>query len=1229
MFQLGSLRFEGPVIVVDDLRESCLLGADLLRKHKISISMDPSPTLVMGPESTPILSSRYTANIGSTSWFQHTWSGVVFLLGLLAILGLSILDGIGTWFSLPRLHAITSLFQVVLGSLFIAAFTLKGTWGCPQLWPQCGNHRPDPQGQPPEFTTLCSSSLLSVPPWSVRVVYLDLPLGWSDQEEFLFQPLPALEGVIPACVCSSNKKRLLLTTSNFSAAFLSLPSGTPLGVIHRLSSAGPAPVARVDADTLGDATDLFDWSDFLGTDLQKRTLFNTIRKFKNVWATSSSDLGSTTVTAHSIPTGHTQPIKQAPRRLDPKRAEIVQTLVTDMLNTGVVEPSMSPWASPIVLVRKPDDSFRFCVDYRKLNKLTTADAFPLPNIDATMDHLGGAEFFSTLDLQSGYWQVPLNPEDKHKSAFVTPHGLYQFTRMPFGLSNAPATFQRLMNAVLRGLSPIFCLVYLDDIIIFSKSFSDHITQLETVLSALQTAGLKVKPSKCQFLKQEVAFLGFVVSKSGLHADPRKIEAVMNWKTPTTLTALQTFLGFAGYYRRFVPNFSSIAAPLNSLCKKDATFHWSGPQDTAFQTLCNALTKAPVLAFPDFTQPFLIDTDASNTGLGAVLSQVGPDGKEHPIAFASRSLNPAERNYSVTRRELLAVVWALPHFKIYLISQPFLLRTDHSSLKWLLSFKDPSGQLARWQQILAEFNFAIEHRPGARHLNADGLSRADDPPSSPATVNFITTVDPAQVKQNTQTDPHLNLVIERLQAQEEALPGDPYPVKVLLNQASSLAVENHTLYRQLPGRSGRQLVVPTALRPMVLELAHANPTAGHFGTERTLQRLRDFFYWPGLSTEVRLFCEICPECEVSKFPTRKNKAPLGTIKVGFPLEVIAMDIMGPFPLSKSGNQYVLVIGDYFTKWLTIIGIPDQTSGTVARALINKLVCVLGVPYSIHTDQGLSFENALIRDLCTLLNIKKTKTTPYRPQSDGLVERANRTIKASLKTFISHLNDVPRWDEFLPLVQLAYNSSVHNVTGFTPAFLMFGRELRLPLHLIFPIPRDNEPNVALFVRDLRLRLAECFLLVRQRLNHRHKVAKTVYDSKCKVPVYVINSYVWLHAPPPRGVSPKLHRYWTGPWQIKGITGTTVDLTRVGPLPSPRHMRSTSVHVDRIKPVRGTVTLAPAAPPVSQSTPVEESVPAPFTVNQPTPANTASRPRREGAHRPVGFYARLHSGQRPGTN
>ena len=389
MFQLGSLRFEGPVIVVDDLRESCLLGADLLRKHKISISMDPSPTLVMGPESTPILSSRYTASIGSTSWFQHTWSGVVFLLGLLAILGLSILDGIGTWFSLPRLHAITSLFQVVLGSLFIAAFTLKGTWGCPQLWPQCGNHRPDPQGQPPEFTTLCSSSLLSVPPWSVRVVYLDLPLGWSDQEEFLFQPLPALEGVIPACVCSSNKKRLLLTTSNFSAAFLSLPSGTPLGVIHRLSSAGPAPVARVDADTLGDATDLLDWSDFLGTDLQKRTLFNTIRKFKNVWATSSSDLGSTTVTAHSIPTGHTPPIKQAPRRLDPKRAEIVQTLVTDMLNTGVVEPSMSPWASPIVLVRKPDDSFRFCVDYRKLNKLTTADAFPLPNIDATMDHLGG------------------------------------------------------------------------------------------------------------------------------------------------------------------------------------------------------------------------------------------------------------------------------------------------------------------------------------------------------------------------------------------------------------------------------------------------------------------------------------------------------------------------------------------------------------------------------------------------------------------------------------------------------------------------------------------------------------------------------------------------------------------------------------------------------------------------------------------------------------------------
>ena len=399
----------------------------------------------------------------------------------------------------------------------------------------------------------------------------------------------------------------------------------------------------------------------------------------------------------------------------------MKKLVESMLDNNVIEPSNGPWASPIVLVKKKDGSTRFCVDFRQLNSVTRKDAHPIPRIDETLNALHGACWFSTLDLASGYWQVKVAPEDREKTAFTTPYGLYQFCVMPFGLCNAPSTFQRLMELVLAGLHWSSCLVYLDDIIIYSRTVKEHLTRLEEVLERLQAAGMKLKPKKCRLLRRKVNYLGYIVSSGGVQTDPLKVECILSWPSPTTQKELRQFLGLASYYRRFVKGFASIAAPLNHLLEKGKPWEWTKVCEHAFSSLKKMLTTSPILAYPDFETEFTVDCDASGDGLGAVLSQcIG--GGENVISYASRSLTKPEKKYCATRKEMLALVWAVGQFRPYLLGRPFTVRTDHSALQWLYSFKEPEGQVARWLESLAEYEFTVQHRPGKKHTNADALSR---------------------------------------------------------------------------------------------------------------------------------------------------------------------------------------------------------------------------------------------------------------------------------------------------------------------------------------------------------------------------------------------------------------------------------------------------------------------------------------------------------------------------
>ena len=398
-------------------------------------------------------------------------------------------------------------------------------------------------------------------------------------------------------------------------------------------------------------------------------------------------------------------------------------MIEEMLSQGIVQPSQSPWASPIVLVKKKDVGLRFCVDYRQLNRVTKPDVFPLPRIDDTVDMLSGAKYFTTLDLASGYWQVCMDHASQEKTAFITHSGLYEFKKMPFGLVNAPATFQRLMEVVLSGLARDGCMVYLDDILVFGRTVKEHNDNLAKVFERLRSAGLTLKPKKCKLVQVEVCYLGHIVSAEGVRTDPSKLQAILEFPVPHDVKTLRSFLGLASYYRRFIPQFSKIAGPLFDLTKKNSFFTWTALCQETFDKLRKLLTSAPVLVYPDFRVPFILETDALIAGLGAVLAQKEADGLVRPIAYASRTLQDHEKRYGITELEGLGVVWAVKHFQPYLYGHHCDIYTDHEALKSLLNTPQPSGKLARWGMAIQELDLRILHRTGKSNVNADALSRA--------------------------------------------------------------------------------------------------------------------------------------------------------------------------------------------------------------------------------------------------------------------------------------------------------------------------------------------------------------------------------------------------------------------------------------------------------------------------------------------------------------------------
>ena len=584
---------------------------------------------------------------------------------------------------------------------------------------------------------------------------------------------------------------------------------------------------------------------FSGRDRTK--LRDLLYEYRDIFASKLVDLGRTNLVEHTIITGDEMPIKQRPYRTSPENRKEIDRQVKEMYDHNIVEPSISSWSSPVVLVKKKNGEMRFCVDYRKLNKITKKDSFPLPLISEVLDSLCGTQYFTCLDLKSGYWQIPLDKSTKDKSAFVTHNGLWEFNVLPFGLTCSPATFQRLMGHILRGLEYTSALIYIDDIIIFSKSAEEHLKHLEEVFVRLRDANLKLNPKKCEFAKQEIEYLGHLVTPSGIKPCPSKVKAVRDFPVPKNLKDLKSFLGLANYYRRFIKDFAKIAYPLNHLTKKSFKFQWNDDCQKAFDTLKSALITAPILAYPNFTREFHLFVDASSTGIGMTLAQIFDDNLERAIAYNGRNLTPAEQNYSTTERECLALVEGIRKLQPYLHGRKFTVHSDHNCLQFLMNASNLSGRLARWSLMLQQFNFDVIYRPGKSHGNADGLSRRQYEKCDLYALRQHKNVnvnDKAYIFQ--RRDRKLSDLIAYLETKK--LPDDDKLARnILLIEDLFYLGDDGLLYR-IEHKAKRtcplpfsQLVIPETLRFEILSNAHDHVTGGHLGTHKTYQKIRER-YW---------------------------------------------------------------------------------------------------------------------------------------------------------------------------------------------------------------------------------------------------------------------------------------------------------------------------------------------------------------------------------------------------
>lgn len=730
--------------------------------------------------------------------------------------------------------------------------------------------------------------------------------------------------------------------------------------------------------------------------------------------------------------GAEPPVRGTYRMSDAELDELKKQL-SELLDKGFIKPSTSPYAAPVLFVKKKDGTLRMCVDYRALNKVTVKNRYPLPRTEELLDQLRGAKVFSKLDLRSGYWQVPIAEGDVEKTAFRTRYGHFEFTVMPFGLTNAPATFMGMMNQLLRPYLDQFVVVYLDDILVYSKTLEDHREHLQKVFSVLRQQQLFAKRSKCEFAKERMEFLGHVVTTQGLEMDPKKLQAVKDWAIPTCVKDIQKFLGFVNYYRRFIKGHAEIAGPLTDLLNKDVGWCWGPSQQAAFDKLKEVMTSSPVLAIADSTRSYILATDASDKAIGAVLMQDHGHGPQ-PIAFESRKLRPAELNYPIHDKEMLAIVHAFKVWRCYLEMRPTTVLTDHCALKYFKSQPDLSRRQARWMEFLeSRFDYSIEYKPG-KHNVADALTRTPEM--------------------------HLALIQQlKGSALTTALFEHGYNTDPAFDGEKPMQAEQRGSFWYKRGTS--RIWVPSypPLLKMLMTECHDSLYSGHFGHDKTLKVVAREYFWPGMEADVRQHVKECDTCQ--RIKARRNNSgllqPLPPPEG--PWEQVTIDFIVGLPKSSQGHDSILVAVDRFTKMAHFIPTTEKvTASGAAELFIGNIIKLHGIPKGIISDRDPRFASNFWKHLFEALGVKISLSSAYHPQTDGQTERTNQTLEQILRAFAT----THHWESVLPMAEFAYNNASNVSTGNSPFFLNYGRHPTTPIHLAVD---STIPAVTRCVEDLQ--------------------------------------------------------------------------------------------------------------------------------------------------------------------
>ena len=762
--------------------------------------------------------------------------------------------------------------------------------------------------------------------------------------------------------------------------------------------------------------------------INKVELCNMLQPFKSIF---TSKPGFCSLVEHTIDTGDSRPIACHPRPMTPAKRVILQNLVQELLDLDLIEPCNSPWASAPVLVPKSDSGTRLAIDYRRVNAVTLPDAYPGHRVDDMLCSLANAKIFTAFDLSKGYFQIAVAEKDRDKTAFHGPDGLYRFKRAPFGARNSGQTFMRAINLALKGQLWRNVVTFVDDVYVYSANVEDHINDILETLASLQAAGFTINPKKIQLCVTSLKFLGFVVVPGKYYPDPDKLAALEKWEAPQNIRALRRFLGFANFYRHFFEKFEQIARPLYHLLKNNVKYLWSGSCQGAFDSIRKGLNEASCLYMPNLNLPFIIQTDSSGGGLGAQLIQE-VNSKRHPVWFASRSLSPAERNYSTTEQECLGVIWAVRKFQGFIEFSQVTIECDHQALSWLQKIPHPMGRLARWALELQSYNLNIKYIKGSSNTVADALSRTDS-----CFFIDVESCSRTELRDHQVKDTALYPIIQHLTGVAITIPPRDIHTYSMSNDGVLLKDTGATSQKPWEGATHAKPCIPKSLVPKVLRMFHDSVLSGHMGVRRTVQRIECRMWWSTLRKDVMDYVRSCQVCQSIKAPS--------TLKVGIgkswepkgPWEVVACDTMGPYTQGRNKCKHLFVIVDVFTKYVELFPLRRAT----AKVILSKLWTVFlrfGFPKQLVSDNAKIFTCPTYIRWCLNLQIQPCHTAVQRPEAN-ITERYNRTVKDRIISTILECKD---WDTKLQEVAFAVNTAVNKSTGFSAAFLNFGRELRYP-------------------------------------------------------------------------------------------------------------------------------------------------------------------------------------------